>query len=81
MCYGFGFAGYYAGQSSLSNNGLAWSAAVLDFFAVFLFHSGHGSAFNVKLVGNQLQDAVWTRFDAFVAAIALVCVNYNEVVA
>jgi len=81
MSYGIGFAGHHAGQSSFSSNWFAWGAAVLYFFAVLFFHCRHCSAFNIILVGYKLENVVGAGFHAFAAAVALVCVYYDEVVA
>jgi len=81
MAYGFGFAGQHAGKPSFSSNWFAWSTAVLDFLAVFILHCCHRSAFNVILVLRDFEHFGRTGFHAFAAAVAFVCVYYDEVVA
>jgi len=81
MSDGVRFTGEHARHPSFTSHGLAWSTTVLDFFAVLLLHSGHCSTFNVIFVGYEFENVVGACFHAFAAAVALVSVYYNEVVA
>jgi hypothetical protein len=71
----------YTGQFAFTSHGFTGCTAVLDFFPMLLFHSCHGSVFNVELVGNEFKNFDWASFDAFAAAVALVSFNDYEVVA
>jgi len=81
MSYSIWFAGKNAGHLSFASHGLARCTTVLDFFAVLFFHCRHCSAFDVIFVGYEFENVVGTGFYALAAAVALVSVYYDEVVA
>jgi len=75
------FTGEYTGHFSFASDGLAWSTAVFDFLAVLLFNYCHCSALNVIFVSYEFKNLIRACYHAFAAAVALVSVYYNEVVA
>jgi hypothetical protein len=81
MSYGLRFTSKYTRHLSLSAYRLARSAAILDFLAMLLSDRSHGPAFDVKLVGYQLEHVVRAGFHAFATSVAFVGVNYDEIVA
>jgi len=81
VSYSVWFTGEYAGHFSFTSHGLARSTAVLDFLAVFLFYRRHCSALNVIFVGYEFENVVGACFHALAAAVTLVSVYYDEVVA
>ena len=58
----------------------ARSTTIFYLFSMFLFDNYHSISFYVILVQNQFQNVIWACFDTFVAPVAFVSVNNDEVI-
>jgi len=80
MGNGSRLAGQHTRQVPLSRDRLARGTGVFDLLPLFLRHRRyHGIGQGLHIVGCHFQDIIGTSGDTFPAAIALTCVDGDEI--